>query len=298
MDYYPKLSIVIVTKDRELELNECIRSLSQYIRFNDEVIVIDGSRKPLRINLLDSRVAYFHLPSSNMDEARNFGIKVSKNEIIAFLDSDGYIEKSWLLSLLQAYRKHPEAGGIGGSVVQESLGAFGPRGGRITPWGMVYGNFKDGENIIESQHLIGCNMSFRKDVLLKVQGFDTAYNGTALREDTDIAVRIRCLGYKLFYQPKAIFYHLESKQGRLTRNKQARSFIANHTYFYIKNYLSVNPVLVLFLPFFFIDIFILLLAIKKYYTAPLAFFNGLLGFFDGLIHYKKIYNKSWSSTKI
>lgn len=286
----PKLSVIIVTKDRRNELLVCVRSVITSLDICDEVIIVDGSKTPLGADQIPPRVRYFHLPSKNRCEARNFGIEVARNEIIAFLDSDGYVHRDWLSFLLEAYREHPEAGGVGGSVIQESLRAFGPRGGRVTPWGMIYGDFIGGEEVVHCDHLFGANMSFRRDVLLKVGGFDRNYTGTAFREETDIAVRIRRLGYKLFYQPGAVFYHEESKQGRaiVERLHQARSLVLNHTYFYFKNYLTVYPVLILLLPLFFLDISIMLLKVKRYYRDPLGFFYGWLGFIDGLMHYKPL----------
>ena len=278
------LSIIIVTKDRKTELLDCLRSILESHDQGD-IIVVDSSRVPLE-ELKDSRIRYSYLPKANMDEARNHGIKHTRNKIIAFLDDDGYVDSAWSSTLLEAYRENPEAGGVGGKVISvpKSLRPFGPLGGRITPWGMVYGDFETGEKVVECDHLFGANMSFRRDILLEIGGFDTNYDGTSLREETDTAVRIRRLGYKLCYQPKAIFYHSQSKRGRAITEKRskAKSLVLNHTYFYFKNFISIHPILTFLLPLFFLDTSIMLLKNHQYYRDPLGFLCGWLGFFGGV----------------
>ena len=46
-------------------------------------------------------------------------------------------------------------------------------------------------------------MFFRKKALEKVKGFDTWYDKTAHREETDVMVRISKKGYKILYNSKA-----------------------------------------------------------------------------------------------
>src|SRR5699024_8757973 len=57
-------------------------------------------------------------------------------------------------------------------------------------------------------HGIGANMSFTRQVLRRLGGFRDDYPGTALREDTDIFLRIARLGGSVLYDPAAVVDHL------------------------------------------------------------------------------------------
>lgn len=76
-------------------------------------------------------------------------------------------------------------------------------------------------------------MSFRRELLLRVGGFDEKYVGTGYRDDTDLCVRIRRLGNKLLYQPKALVQH--KFRGKRIDSNWVYWYMRNHTYFYLKN---------------------------------------------------------------
>lgn len=282
-----KTSVIIATKDRPQELLKCLNSLMKTIRDYDEIIIVEnGSNNLLHMKWKDKRIRYFHLPNPGRIEARNFGIHVAQGEIVAFIDDDSIISPYWLQNLLDTYRQYPEAGSVGGKLISKfMLRPFGPPGGKIKPWGSVIHNLQTGENAVETDVLSGCNMSFKKDALLKAGGFDATYDGMCYREENDPQVRIKRLGYKLVYQPKAIVYHLESERGReiVTVKEHAKSRVKNHTYFYMKNYPLQNPLLIMLIPLFLLDIFLMLLI---RYKNPLAFYHGFSGFLEAVSGFK------------
>ena len=79
-----------------------------------------------------------------------------------------------------------------------------------------------------------CNMSFRRDILQKVGGFSSEYKGVGDWSEPDLAFKVRKLGYKLFFNPKAGLEHNLSQEGVFTKRGQdsyqrARNFL--HFYF-------------------------------------------------------------------
>jgi cellulose synthase/poly-beta-1,6-N-acetylglucosamine synthase-like glycosyltransferase len=61
----------------------------------------------------------------------------------------------------------------------------------------------------EMSQLKGCNMSFPKDVLLKINGFDEDYKQPAIGEDIDLVWRLQRAGFHLFsLRNLAVQYHL------------------------------------------------------------------------------------------
>jgi hypothetical protein len=57
----------------------------------------------------------------------------------------------------------------------------------------------------EAEHMPGCNMSFRRDVLEAVGGFDPRYR--AAGDDVDICWRVQDQGWKIGYQAGALNWH-------------------------------------------------------------------------------------------
>jgi GT2 family glycosyltransferase len=88
--------------------------------------------------------------------------------------------------------------------------------GRLKPNGFLSGHFAaDPGSVIEVDHIIGCNMSFRRDVLARLGGFrEDALGISGLCEDSDICLRVQTMGYKLRFQPAACVDHVGAPQAR------------------------------------------------------------------------------------
>ena len=56
-----------------------------------------------------------------------------------------------------------------------------------------------------AEHIAGCNMAFRRDVLLQLGGFDPIYR--AAGDDVDICWRLQDAGYTIGFSPAAVVWH-------------------------------------------------------------------------------------------
>ena len=56
-----------------------------------------------------------------------------------------------------------------------------------------------------AEHIAGCNMAFRRDVLLRLGGFDPVYR--AAGDDVDICWRFQDAGYTIGFSPAAVVWH-------------------------------------------------------------------------------------------
>ena len=110
--------------------------------------------------------------------------------------------------------------------------------GKIYPWGLVAGGFSS-KIRQEIGNVIGCNVSWRKGILEKVGGFDENFIGNALREESDLALRIKKRGWKIVFDPKAELTHVRAPTGGCRKNedriKWYRDFFRNETYFFLKH---------------------------------------------------------------
>ncbi|MBF0312804.1 MAG: glycosyltransferase family 2 protein [Oligoflexia bacterium] len=66
---------------------------------------------------------------------------------------------------------------------------------------------QDLEGIVPVDTIRGCNASLRKAIWSEVGGFDEAFQRTALREESDLALRIKRAGYQNYYCGSAVAIH-------------------------------------------------------------------------------------------
>lgn len=86
-----KLSAIIITRNEEERVEECIRSVS----FVDEIIVIDSGSKDKTVDIakkLGAKVISF--PKGSFSEIRNKGAKEAKGDWILYVDADERVTPS------------------------------------------------------------------------------------------------------------------------------------------------------------------------------------------------------------
>lgn len=210
-----KASVVVVTLERPAYVRQCVEHLLDQTVEPADIIVVDASRddETARIVAGFPDVRYIHNPlgPGHRTESRNMGIDAATGDVIAFVDDDAYAQPDWLDNLLTCYEA-PDVACVGGRARmgfpnEATVGVY--EIGRLRPDGILTGNFAaDPGTTVDVDHVIGCNMSFRADVLRSIDGFRHDYPGTALREETDVCLRIRDLGWRIVFNPEAIVDHV------------------------------------------------------------------------------------------
>ena len=107
--------------------------------------------------------------------------------------------------------------------------------GKLKPDGTLSANFAANTGkIIDVDHMIGCNMSFRRDALMSMGGFREDCIGTEVGEETDCCLRLKQLGHRIVYTPFAVVDHLGAPQARGNR------FDVRYDYYHRRNNLIVR----------------------------------------------------------
>ncbi|MBD1940292.1 glycosyltransferase [Microcoleus sp. FACHB-68] len=229
----PSLTVAICTKDRTDNLTRCLGSLLklQIPGSEDlpqfEVVVVDNAPSDEQtkelVGALPS-VRYVREPKPGLDFARNRALQEATGEFLAFLDDDVVVDRKWLDGLREAQAENPDAAAFTGLVLPYELETeaqilFELRGGfrrgfekirygKILPANPLY---PCGSGIFGA----GCNMAFRREVLLELGGFDDALDtGAPLPGggDLDIFYRVIRAGYPLVYEPQYVVYHQHRRE--------------------------------------------------------------------------------------
>ena len=108
----PLVSIIVPVYNVKDYLPECIDSIINQTYHNLEIILIDdgstdGSETLCdKYKAKDSRIIVKHQKNSGLSVARNTGIKTSKGEYIAFIDSDDYVKPELIEHAISASTSH------------------------------------------------------------------------------------------------------------------------------------------------------------------------------------------------
>lgn len=219
----PKLSVCIVTYERPTFLERVLGSLEAELAADSEVVVVDASSvdRADTVRTIRPSAVYVHAPglAGWMTRSRNEALRHVHGEIVAFLDDDVVVRPGWESALLAAFSDRSIAAVAGrtcnGIPGEES---YNRPIGRLLPDGTLTDGFASSAGgLVDIDHGIGANMAFRRSVLADLGGFRDDYPGTALREDTDVFLRIRAIGGRAVFAPDAAVDHLPAPHVRGAR---------------------------------------------------------------------------------
>ena len=220
MSQLPEISVVIATLNREEPLCNTLRyflEIETYPAF--EVIVIDQSDRhlePTREFLARSaaKIRYVSTDYKGLPKARNHGVRLAKGEIIVFVDDDVEPTPGFLHAHACCYAD-PGVVGVAGAVLERDQ-SLTPRLGIDE---REYLNLVQQRNMrfdvdfsFPAQWAVGCNMSFRRAVLVDLGGFDEVFQRAPIGDDAEFSARARKKG-KICYSPDARLVHLSVPSG-------------------------------------------------------------------------------------
>lgn len=198
---WPRISVVVCSFNGSRTIARCCKELSQLDYPDYEVIVVDdGSTDDTAAIAAQYPVRVIRTENRGLSAARNVGAAAADGEIVAYIDDDAWPDEHWLRHLAIAFGTG-RFGGVGG------LNIPPPSDGRIAdcvanaPGGPIHVLLTDDE----AEHIPGCNMAFRRDVLFEVGGLDPQFRVAG--DDVDLCWRVLESGWKLGYSPAAVVWH-------------------------------------------------------------------------------------------
>jgi O-antigen biosynthesis protein len=252
----PFVSVVVCTRDRPEQIKKCLSRLAgqKYPRY--EVVVVDNA--PISDALRDvvegreavegqagneAEFRYCVEPRPGLSWARNAGIAAAKSDIIAFLDDDDEPDEYWLAGIAEGFARNDRIGCVSGIVLPARLDNaveqyFEQIGGHSKGRGFVRDTFSKSGPQSPLYPLppfgVGANMAFRREVLDRIGGFDTALGAgtpTAGGEDTLALTLVLLSDYEIAYEPAALMWH-HHRQDMASLNRQLHGYSIGLTAFY------------------------------------------------------------------
>jgi len=212
VEIYPFVSIVVVTKNEERHIRDCLESLMrlEYPKEKYEIIVVDGnSTDKTREIVKKYPVKLIIDKEGGLANSRNIGIQAAKGDYIASTDADCVVKEDWLRILVGSIQEAPEdVVAVGGpNSIFEDDAPFAKLVGYMQETFFASGGAPQSYKINESKYVFSihnCNILYKKGVLIEKGGFDENFN---VGEDAELNFRLRQKGYKFLYLPSIIVWH-------------------------------------------------------------------------------------------
>jgi glycosyltransferase involved in cell wall biosynthesis len=197
---WPTVSVVVCAYNEERYIGDCLASLLAVDYPGLEVIVCDdGSTDRTREILSGFSFRVLSLEHGGLSAARNAGLEAAGGDIVAYLDADAMCDPDWPYHLALSLEDDVAATGgpnlpVPGAGLQERVVAASPGG----PVEVLLADDR-------AEHVAGCNMAVRREVLTDLGGFDVAY--TSAGDDVDLCWRLIDAGHEIGFAHAAQVWH-------------------------------------------------------------------------------------------
>src|SRR3989338_331939 len=198
------VSVIVPAYNSEKTIESCIEALllQDYQKELYEVIVVDdGYTDNTAQKIKKFPVKYIWQKNSCPASARNNGVTYANGDTILFTDSDCMPDVNWISEMVKPFKDIN---------VMAVKGAYRNKQKSIVAR-FAQLEFEERFEMLKKAEYIDMvdtySAGFRKDIFLKMGGFDTSFP-VANNEDTELSYRMSRRGLKMVFNPEAIVYHL------------------------------------------------------------------------------------------
>ena len=219
------ISAIICTYNRERYLYNVLQSLVAGNLPTEEYEIVlvnnnstDGTEAEVRRFQTDYpqvQLRYCVEPQQGLSYARNCGIRESRGDILVYVDDDALVNKEYLATYADFFRRNADAVAAGGPILPQYDGCEEPDWMSHYTRQLVTGKLYLGEKEREfpgDAFPGGGNAAYRKSVFGAVGLFNVELGrkGNSLigAEEKDLFDKMTSQGMKFYYLPTAILYHL------------------------------------------------------------------------------------------
>ncbi len=240
MQHKPKISFIICTYNREVYLQDTLRTLSTSCEsLPVEILVVDNNSTDNTEQIVNQWIQkrsqtnlhsrYVKEKKQGLSYARNRGINEATAPVLIFLDDDIIVPSLFVQAWLTFFENHPNAQAAGGKI---HIQFDDPRPLWMSSYLLPLLGHHDFGNSIKSygktNYPFGGNMAFRADIFNEYGKFNTGLGriGSDLKasEEKEFFRRLQQDGENIYYVPDAFLFH-RVNSSRLTKNYIRRQAI-------------------------------------------------------------------------
>jgi GT2 family glycosyltransferase len=264
---------------RSKALLTLLNSVNEQKLYPNEILIVDGSTnestKDICLQHEFQNLTYIKVRDEQrgLTKQRNIGIaNVSKEmDIVCFLDDDIVLKKNYFKNLIGTYEKYPEAGGVGGYIINEvnwkklsknelagayefeidgyvrnlglrnilrkKIGLLPNKPPCFMPEysnGYTVSSLPPSGNVYAAEYFMGGVSSFKVEIVNAIK-FSEYFEGYGLYEDMEYCLRVS-RNYKLFVNTDASLYHYHEQGGRPNKYIYGKMVVRNGWYVWRTKY--------------------------------------------------------------
>lgn len=218
MPRLPRVSIIIVHRNRNDDFSTCLASLERQTEQDFEIIIVDTASTKLSLDNARRKLAHIRIieasASPGVSEAYNIGIAAARGEWIAILDSDGEPDPRWLESMLRvATSGGPRLGMVQPKIVRRESGrtlSTGLRFLRHGGFGIRAFNWPNhADEVGDEIFCVSAGAALYRQSMLREARLPTGFFDPQLLANEaalDLGWRCRLAGWSARYASNAIVY--------------------------------------------------------------------------------------------
>ena len=216
-----KICVIICTYDRSGYLPKLIESLKKQTLSHDlfDILLVDNNSTDATRDVVKQlqetmpNIRYEFEQEQGLSIARNRGLREARSSLVVYIDDDAYAEPQWLASVVGAFEKDDEIVCVGGPVELDWQGerpSWVPKRYEALFTSVWHGTAQ--KYLTSSDYLVGANLAFRREWLLKQGGFPVSLGRKGIcllsGEEAFVFKNVFAASKKAYYHPAAKVMHL------------------------------------------------------------------------------------------
>lgn len=245
-------SIIVVSYNTRALTLACLASIRAFCsEFTYEVIVVDNGSTDGSADAIADACPWATLiragKNLGFSGGVNAGLAVNDSEFVILFNSDAYLIENAFAGLVAYARAHPDAGGVGGKVVNDDrshqpTAARFPhlwldfsdhvlRPLRVVPasWQVNCVDPTDYDAPVETDWLSGSAVLYRRAAIMAAGGIDNDF--FLGEEDIDLGFRLKRAGWHVMYVPVPGVVHLGGRSRALSAASAAYFFGGRYLFY-------------------------------------------------------------------
>ena len=216
----PRVSVVVCSLNGEKVLPACLKTLMANCGVPFEVIVVDNGSTDSTAELVRRDFPGVRLihTGRNLGFAggNNIGLHAARGDLFVLLNDDTETPPDWLANLTAPFERDPRIAAVGckllfpdGKTIQHAGGALYPNALSVHK-GCGETDRGQWDTPGEQTYVTGAALALRRAALEQIGLLDPGFF-PAYFEETDLQIRLRDAGWRIWYEPSACLIHHESQ---------------------------------------------------------------------------------------